>query len=134
MKKTFSKKEKQIAIAFVELVRIMSRLCGKDGCPWDRAQTHKSLLKFLYEETDEFRKAVLKRDYDNMKEELGDILLQVIFHCEIATNNKKFSILDVIKKLNEKLIRRHPHVFGETKCKTPKDVEKVWKEIKKRGG
>lgn len=132
MKKIFLKEEKKIAESFIELVRIMTRLYGKNGCPWDRAQTHKTLLKYLYEEVKEFKKAVKKYDYDNMKEELGDILLQVIFHCEIARSKNKFSVFDVIELLKEKLIRRHPHVFGNIKCKTPKDVKKIWREIKKR--
>lgn len=134
MKKIFLKNEENIAKSFIDLVKIMKKLYGKNGCPWDRTQTHKTLLKYLDEEVNEFKSAVRKNDYENMKEELGDILLQIVFHCEIARCNNKFSILEVIDLLNEKLVRRHPHVFGKVKCKTAKEVKKIWKEIKNKGG
>lgn len=117
---------------FPKLVSIMKRLLGPEGCPWDKKQTHKTLLKYLKEETKEFESAVLKKDFENMKEELGDILLQVVFHSELARIEKKFDISDVINTLNEKLIRRHPHVFGNEKVKSSFDVIKKWNEIKKK--
>lgn len=116
---------------FDRLLIIMNRLLGPGGCPWDKKQNHIKLLKYLKEESREFSEAVKKKDYENMKEELGDILLQVIFHCALAEKNKKFNIKEVIKNLNEKLIRRHPHVFGKKRNISEKEVLKQWEEIKK---
>ncbi|MCX7641930.1 MAG: nucleotide pyrophosphohydrolase [Elusimicrobiales bacterium] len=127
MKISFKKSQKY----FTQLLNIMHKLCSSKGCPWDRIQTHNTLLKYLDEEVKEFKIAVKKNDYNNMKEEIGDILLQVVFHCEIAARNGRFDIADVIKNLNNKLIRRHPHVFKGDKCYTAKDVIKLWKKIKK---
>ena len=119
---------------FERLIKIMSRLLGPKGCPWDKEQTHKTLIKYLEEEVREFEEAVRKKDYKNMKEELGDILLQVVFHSELANINKKFDINDVIIFLNKKLIRRHPHVFGNLKLKNSKEVLREWRKIKKMEG
>jgi len=119
---------------FQRLIKIISRLLGPKGCPWDKEQTHKTLIKYLKEEVREFEEAVKNKDYENMKEELGDILLQVVFHSELAKINKKFDINDVINYLNRKLIRRHPHVFGNLKLKNSKEVLKEWKKIKKMEG
>ena len=99
--------------SFNELVRVMTQL--RKGCPWDKKQTHESLLKYLTEESKEFQLAVKKRDYENMEEELGDVLLQVLFHSEIAKEKKRFNIDDVVRTLIRKLKLRHPHVFGYTK-------------------
>jgi len=98
--------------SFSELVRVMARLRSPKGCPWDRKQTHRTLLKYLYEEADEFKRSVRKKDFANMEEELGDILLQVLFHSQIAKEKGRFSIDGVIKTLIRKLTLRHPHVFG----------------------
>ncbi len=117
---------------FEKLLKIMRKLYGKNGCPWDRKQTHKTLLKYIKEEVKEFEKAIKKKDFENMKEELGDILLHVVFHSEIARKNKKFDIFDVIENLNKKLIRRHPHVFGKKKIKNVKEVLRNWEIIKKK--
>src|SRR5258706_6732164 len=100
---------------FDELVRIMARLRAPGGCPWDRKQTHQSLLKYLKEEAGEVSKAVRKKDWENLKEELGDVLLQILFHSEIAEERGDFNIDDVLEVLKKKLIRRHPHVFGKGK-------------------
>ncbi|MEA5001545.1 MAG: MazG nucleotide pyrophosphohydrolase domain-containing protein [Endomicrobiaceae bacterium] len=116
---------------FSELVDIFKKLRGKNGCVWDKKQTHETLIKYLFEESRELKKAILKKDVENMKEELGDVLLQVIFHAQIAKENKLFDIYDVIECLNKKMIRRHPHVFGKSKVKTEKDVIDLWKKIKK---
>lgn len=97
---------------FSKLARTMARLRSPKGCPWDRKQTHQSLLKYLYEEADEFKQSVRKKDYANMEEELGDLLLQVLFHARIAEEKGRFSMNDVIKTLIRKLTLRHPHVFG----------------------
>jgi tetrapyrrole methylase family protein/MazG family protein len=90
----------------------MARLRSKKGCPWDRKQTHKSLLKYLDEEAKEFKQSVQKKDYPNMEEELGDLLLQVIFHAQIANEKGRFSMDHVVRTLTRKLTLRHPHVFG----------------------
>jgi tetrapyrrole methylase family protein/MazG family protein len=98
--------------SFDQLVRVMTRLRSPKGCPWDREQTHQSLIKYLYEEAGEFRQSVRKKDYPNMEEELGDILLQVLFHAQLAKEEGRFTIDDVVKTLVRKLTLRHPHVFG----------------------
>ena len=115
---------------FAELVSIMSRLRGPEGCPWDKRQDHKTLLKYLFSEAREVKAAVKNDDMENLCEELGDILLQVVFHASIAEENGMFDISDVVEGINKKLIRRHPHVFGNEKLKTPKDVLRRWEEIK----
>jgi tetrapyrrole methylase family protein/MazG family protein len=98
--------------SFQKLVKVMKRLRSPKGCPWDRKQTHATLLKYLYEEADEFKRSIRKKDYPNMEEELGDILLQVVFHAELAREKGRFTIDDIIKTLIRKLTLRHPHVFG----------------------
>ena len=105
----------EIGIKFEELVSIMEKLRGPNGCEWDKKQTHESLIPYLIEESYELIEEIKNKNYENMKEELGDILLQVIFHCQIAKENGKFTINDVIEVLTNKLIRRHPHVFGDEK-------------------
>src|SRR5437868_1608441 len=92
--------------AFSELLGVMTKLRSPKGCPWDRKQTHKSLLKYLVEESREFQQAVGKKDYANMEEELGDILLQVIFHAQIAKEKGRFTMQDIIKTLTRKLTLR----------------------------
>ena len=116
---------------FLKLVNILEKLRGEHGCPWDKKQTHVSLMKYLFEESNEYNEAVCKQDYDNMKEELGDVLLQVIFHAQIAKENKKFDIYDVLDTINEKMIRRHPHVFGDSKATTEEEIRKEWEKIKR---
>jgi tetrapyrrole methylase family protein / MazG family protein len=106
----------------------MSRL--RKHCPWDREQTHRSLLKYLREESAELAAAVRKRDYPNMREELGDVLLQVVFHAEIAREAGRFGIGDVVHDICRKLVRRHPHVFGKKKLRTADEVMKQWNELK----
>ena len=115
---------------FLKLVDILEKLRGENGCPWDKKQTHQTLMKYLFEETNEYNQAVEKQDYDNMKEELGDVLLQIIFHAQIAKENKKFDIYDVLDCINEKMIRRHPHVFGDSKAKTEEEIRIEWEKIK----
>ncbi|OGS43811.1 MAG: nucleotide pyrophosphohydrolase [Elusimicrobia bacterium RIFOXYD2_FULL_34_15] len=116
---------------FDELVRVFDVLNSPKGCKWDRKQTHKSLLKYLKEESQEFIDAVKKEDLHNMEEELGDILLQVMFHSQIAKKENKFTIDDVIDTLIKKLKRRHPHVFSNTKVKSVKEIITNWDKIKK---
>ncbi len=116
---------------FEDLVKIMEKLLGKDGCPWDRKQTHKTLLKYLKEEAGEVALAVKKNDWVNLKEELGDVLLQVVFHGALARKAGRFSVADIIETINAKLVRRHPHVFGGRRLSTPAQVLVEWKKIKK---
>jgi MazG family protein len=98
---------------FAESVRIMARLRAPDGCPWDREQTFDSIRKYTLEETYEVFDAIERRDFPHLAEELGDLLLQVLFYAEMAANEGHFTIADVLGHLNRKLVRRHPHVFGE---------------------
>jgi len=125
------KKKKKKEFSFLKLIKIIRKLFGPDGCPWDRKQTHRTLLKYLRQEAVEFQKAVYKNDYENMKEELGDILLQVLFHAELASKKGYFDIYDVIDTLSKKLIRRHPHVFGSLRVRDEKEVIRNWNKIKK---
>jgi tetrapyrrole methylase family protein/MazG family protein len=121
---------------FDKLVGIMAKLRSKKGCLWDKEQTHGSLVKHLLSEADEVKLAVKKNDMENLKEELGDVLLQVVFHAQIAKERKTFDIAGVVSALNKKLIRRHPHIFGKYKVKNTEDIIKMWNEIKaeeKRG-
>lgn len=117
---------------FNELKKIFEILHSPEGCMWDKLQTHKSLLKYLREETTEFIKAVRNGKPQNMKEELGDILLQIMFHCQLAKKKKIFTIEDVIDTLIRKLKRRHPHVFAGRKVKSVKDIIINWEKIKKQ--
>ena len=101
------------AASFEQSVRIMARLRGLDGCPWDREQSFDSIRKHTLEETYEVFDAIERRDFPHLAEELGDLLLQVLFYAEMAANEGHFTITDVLGHLNNKLVRRHPHVFGE---------------------
>lgn len=117
---------------FGDLVKIMRRLLATDGCPWDRKQTHTSLLKYLKEESAEVAQAVRKKDWGNLKEELGDVLLQVVFHSALAAKAGRFDIDDVVQSINAKMVRRHPHVFGGAQLNTSAEVLAEWKKIKER--
>ncbi len=116
---------------FAKLVEIMEKLRGPDGCPWDKAQKREDLKTYLLEETYEVLDAIEEKSDEKLKEELGDLLLQIVFHAQISKEEKKFDIEDVCKEINEKLIRRHPHVFSNTEAKTPEVVLKNWEKIKK---
>ena len=96
-----------------ELIALMAALRGEDGCPWDREQTHATLKKYLVEEASELLDAIDDEDQDQLIDELGDVLLQVVFHCQIAAEEKRFDLQRVAENLCRKLIRRHPHVFGD---------------------
>ncbi|MCD6551125.1 nucleoside triphosphate pyrophosphohydrolase [Thermotoga sp.] len=113
---------------FEELVSLMEKLRSPKGCEWDRKQTHESLKPYLIEECYELIEAIDKKDDEMMEEELGDVLLQVVFHSQIAKERKAFSIDDVVEHLNSKLVRRHPHVFGNS----PGYSYKQWEDIKAR--
>jgi len=116
---------------FEKLVDIMAKLRGEGGCPWDKAQTHESLKPFLIEEAYEVIDAIDAENPEILKEELGDLLLQIVFHSRIAEEEGRFSINDVIEKVCDKMIRRHPHIFGEVKADTAEEVLKNWEDIKK---
>ncbi len=115
---------------FNNLLEIMQRLRSADGCPWDREQNFNSLLPYLLEESYEYIDAVQSENLKDMVEELGDVLLQVVFHSQIAKEEGKFTIDDVIEGICEKMVRRHPHVFGSESLGTSKEVLKKWEEIK----
>lgn len=115
-----------------ESIRIMHRLRAPGGCPWDREQSHQSLVRHLIEEAYEVVDAIERADSGDLMEELGDLLLQVLFHAEIAAEQERFTISDVAASLNEKLIRRHPHIFGDVTADTPGEVVERWESIKKQ--
>ncbi len=117
---------------FEELVAVMKRLRAPEGCPWDREQTHDSLKPYMLEEAYEALEAIDLRDDDELCKELGDVLLQVVFHAQIADEEQRFSIDDVAGSIVEKLVRRHPHVFGDVQVKDAKNVLENWEEIKKQ--
>jgi tetrapyrrole methylase family protein/MazG family protein len=117
---------------FNDLVALMARLRGPDGCPWDRKQTPASLKPFLVEECYEVIDALDEDDPAKVKEELGDLLFQIIFHARIAEERGHFTIHDVIAANVEKMIRRHPHVYGDTLLETDKEVLANWEELKKK--
>lgn len=112
------------------LVRVVSVLRSPKGCPWDRKQTHRSLIKYLTEESRELAAALRKGRWHEIEDELGDVLLQILLHAEIAKEAGFFDIQDVARSQALKLKRRHPHVFGDKKYKTPAQVMRHWKNIK----
>jgi MazG family protein len=116
--------------SFEDVVQLMARLRAPDGCPWDREQTHRSLRTYLLEEAHEVLDAIERDDAEALQDELGDLLLQVIFHAQMAQEQKRFGIDDVLTGLHEKLVRRHPHVFGEGKADTPGQVVHNWEALK----
>ncbi|NLO88792.1 MAG: nucleoside triphosphate pyrophosphohydrolase [Clostridia bacterium] len=124
--------ETNVNSAFEGLVEVLARLRGPDGCPWDKQQTHESLKRYLIEETYEVIEAIEERDMNKLREELGDLLLQVIFHARVAEEQGKFDITEVIEEIKEKLVRRHPHVFGSLVVKSVSDVNKNWEKIKQK--
>jgi tetrapyrrole methylase family protein / MazG family protein len=120
------------AKAFTKLVKVMEKLRSKDGCPWDRAQTHSSLKKHLIEEAYEVCEAIDSGDPERLKDELGDFLFQAVFHAQVAKERGAFDIEDVIRASYEKMLRRHPHVFGKHKASDPEDAYRRWQEKKGR--
>ena len=113
-----------------QLKETVARLRAPGGCPWDREQTHQSICDCLIEEVAELLDTIDRDDFDHMCEELGDLLLHVVMHAQMADEKNKFSLDDVAHEVNEKLIRRHPHVFGHLDLETSEDVLHVWDEIK----
>ncbi len=112
------------------LVEIIKRLRAPDGCPWDREQTHMSIRGHLVEECAELLEAIDREDSDSMREELGDVLMHIMLHAEIASEQGLFSFDDVAAELGDKLVRRHPHVFGDAKAYDSHDVLKIWQQVK----
>jgi tetrapyrrole methylase family protein/MazG family protein len=116
-----------------ELIEIVNILRSPEGCEWDRAQDFNSMKKCLKDETDEVLQAVDSKDYENLKEELGDVLLQVVMNAQIASEQGFFDFNDVVQVLCEKLIRRHPHVFGDVKKPTtPEESLALWRMVKEK--
>jgi MazG family protein len=116
--------------SLLELIRVMHRLRGPDGCPWDREQTHQSLGRHLLEEAHEVLEAIDTADPDRLRDELGDLLLQVVFHAEMAAQEGTFDVDDVAEAITAKLIRRHPHVFGDVAVENAAEVLVNWERIK----
>jgi tetrapyrrole methylase family protein/MazG family protein len=116
--------------AFADLVGLMSKLRSEKGCPWDREQTHKSLLPYLIEEAYEVLDTIEAGEDEKLKEELGDLLLQIVFHAQIAKERGRFDIYDVAEHLDAKLKIRHPHVFGKKKAASSEEVLRNWEHIK----
>lgn len=116
--------------SFQQLLDIVKKLRGPDGCPWDKEQTHESLTPYAIEEAYELEEAIQNKDIANIKEELGDLLFQTVLHCEIASQEGSFDIDEVIQILNHKMTTRHPHVFSNVKVENSKEVLKNWEDIK----
>jgi ATP diphosphatase len=115
---------------FSKLVDLVARLRGPQGCPWDRAQDYDSVKGLMLEEVYEVVDAVNARDFDGLADELGDLLLQVIFYSRLAEEEHRFTVDDVTERLYEKLVRRHPHVFGETRARTSQEALESWQRVK----
>src|SRR5438067_13500266 len=130
--KTPDTKVKQLSPGewFEKLVAVQARLRAPKGCPWDREQTHQTLRTYLLEEAYEVLEALDAGNDAKFAEEMGDLLLQIVFHSQIAQEEGRFTVADVIREIHDKMIRRHPHVFGETRAKDSKEVLRNWEQIK----
>lgn len=116
--------------AFNALLATMEQLLGEKGCPWDKKQTNISIIKYLQAESQELLEGLYKKDYPNICEEIGDVLFILLLITSYNSKNGKFSLLEVLEGVNDKLIRRHPHVFAGTTYDTEEDLVKQWDEIK----
>src|SRR6266446_6412484 len=125
-------KQKQLTPGqwFEKLVAVQGRLRGPNGCPWDREQTHQSLRTYLIEEAYEVLEALESGNDAKFAEEMGDLLLQIVFHSQIAREEGRFTVSEVIREIHDKMIRRHPHVFGTTRAKDSTEVLRNWEQIK----
>lgn len=123
---------KSLADQFLQAVQIMARLRSPGGCPWDLEQTHQSLKKYLIEEAYELLESIDNQDDAEIMEECGDVLLQVLFHARLAEEEHRFTIQDVLACLCDKLVSRHPHVFGDAKADTPQEVLIRWEKLKNK--
>ena len=112
---------------FQNLIDIMARL--RKECPWDKKQTPQSLRQYILEEAYETIESIDDENWDELKKELGDLLLQIVFQAEIAVEEKRFTLEEVIRNINEKLIRRHPHVFGDVKVNNAEEVKENWEQL-----
>lgn len=115
---------------FTKLLKIVEELRGPNGCPWDKEQTHESLLPYFLEEAYEVIESIEESNWENLKEELGDIMLHVILQTQIASEDNKFNIIDVLQTINKKLINRHPHVFGKKKTDVAFEAKQNWEAAK----
>jgi MazG family protein len=131
MRKPIQESRSGIHDQFTRLCEIVARLRAPGGCPWDREQTHESLVPGLLEEAYEVAEAVRAHDDENLREELGDLLLQVVMHAQIASEEGRFTISEVSREIADKLVRRHPHVFGESDARDTGAVLKQWDAIKR---
>ena len=118
--------------SYEELLNVIAQLRGEHGCPWDQAPTHESLLPCLRNECEEVVQAIQQHDEENLCEELGDVLLQVLLHARIAEEEGQFTMADVVNGLAEKMVRRHPHVFGNEEYGSPEQNQARWEEIKRQ--
>jgi tetrapyrrole methylase family protein/MazG family protein len=118
----------------LELVKVMARLRGPNGCPWDREQTHETLARHLLEESHELLEAIDRGDSDAIRDELGDLLLQVVFHAQMAADDDRWDVDDVARGLVEKLVHRHPHVFGDVEVSGSEEVLTNWEKLKAEEG
>lgn len=124
--------KKSVAGTFLELVGIMDEL--REKCPWDRKQTIASLRQMTIEETFELADAITESDWKGIREELGDLLLHIVFYAKIGSEQGRFELADVINGINEKLIARHPHIYGDVKVKDEEDVKRNWEKLKLKEG
>jgi len=124
----------QLGDKFEKLAAIMAHLRGPNGCPWDREQTHATLRQHLLEEAHEVLECIDESRFDDLPGELGDLLLQVIFHAQMASEVKRFTIEDIIDAISDKLVRRHPHVFSDARVDSAQEQVHLWERIKKEEG
>ena len=118
--------------SYEELLNVIAQLRSEHGCPWDKAQTHESLIPSLRNECEDVVQAIEQHDEENLCEELGDVLLQVLLHARIAEEEGQFTMADVVNGLAEKMVRRHPHVFGNEEYGSPEQNQARWEEIKRQ--
>jgi nucleoside triphosphate diphosphatase len=130
VRRTERKNRRDPGASFRRLVELQARLRARGGCPWDRKQTHASLRPYLLEETYEVLEAIDARNDDKLASELGDLLLQVVFHAQLAREAGRFDVAEVIERIHAKMVRRHPHVFGAAKARTAGEVLKNWEQLK----
>src|SRR6266571_3504428 len=128
--KSSKKKESTPGQWFEKLVAVQARLRAPNGCPWDREQTHQSLRTYLIEEAYEVLEALESGNDAKFTEEMGDLLLQIVFHSQIAREEGRFTVAEVIREIHDKMVRRHPHVFGKTRAKDSAEVLRNWEQIK----
>lgn len=118
--------------SYEDFLEIIAQLRAPGGCPWDQKQTHESLRECLLEESQEVIDAIKNKDDDNLCEELGDVLLQVVMHAQIAAEENRFTMADVVQCVSEKMVRRHPHVFGDIKVNSVEEGLDLWNAIKQQ--